>query len=168
MRYDSLMCVTWPIHVCDMTHSCVWHDVRERLGDIPHSQSAWVSDMTHSYVWHNPCICVTCLRRTPLWRTTTRATTWATCRVYSNICAMTNSDVWHDWFARVTWRIHVRDLSQENAVVTYHNPLDNVGDLARIFYDRCLLMNVTPYVVTKKTVFKWQEGFWRVPNLSTV
>jgi hypothetical protein len=25
----------------------------------------------------------------------------------------------------------------ENAVVTYHNPLDNVPDLARIFYDRC-------------------------------
>jgi len=50
---------------------------------------------------------------------------------------------------------------KENAVVTYHNPLDNVPDLARIFYDRCLVMNVTPYVVTKKTVFKWQEGFWR-------
>ena len=31
---------------------------------------------------------------------------------------------------------------QENAVVTYHNPLDNVSDLARIFYDRCLLMKV--------------------------
>ena len=27
---------------------------------------------------------------------------------------------------------------KENAVVTYHNPLDNVPDLARIFYDRCL------------------------------
>merc|ERR1712216_62498 len=55
-----------------------------------------------------------------------------------------------------------RDLADaENAVVTYHNPLDNVPDLARIFYDRCLLMGVTPYVVTKKTVFKWQEGFWR-------
>jgi hypothetical protein len=23
-------------------------------------------------------------------------------------------------------------------------------------------MKVTPYVVTKKTVFKWQEGFWKV------
>jgi len=24
--HDSCICVTWRIHVCDMTHSCVWHD----------------------------------------------------------------------------------------------------------------------------------------------
>ena len=47
-----------------------------------------------------------------------------------------------------------------NAVVTYHNPLDNVPDLAHHFFTRCLEAEVTPYVVTKKTVFKWQEGFW--------
>jgi len=47
-----------------------------------------------------------------------------------------------------------------NAVVTYHNPLDNVPDLAHHFFTRCLAADVTPYVVTKKTVFKWQEGFW--------
>ena len=48
-----------------------------------------------------------------------------------------------------------------NAVVTYHNPLDNVSDLAHHFFTRCLAAEVTPYVVTKKTVFKWQEGFWQ-------
>ena len=48
----------------------------------------------------------------------------------------------------------------DNAVVTYHNPLDNVPDLARHFFSRCLEAEVVPYVVTKKTVFKWQEGFW--------
>ena len=48
-----------------------------------------------------------------------------------------------------------------NAVVTYHNPLDNVSDLAHHFFTRCLAEGVTPYVVTKKTVFKWQEGFWQ-------
>ena len=47
-----------------------------------------------------------------------------------------------------------------NAVVTYDNPLDNVYDLAHHFFKRCLEANVVPYVVTKKTVFKWQEGFW--------
>ena len=47
-----------------------------------------------------------------------------------------------------------------NVVVTYHNPLDNVEDLAHHFFARCLKANVVPYVVTKKTVFKWQEGFW--------
>ena len=54
-----------------------------------------------------------------------------------------------------------RKLSDsENAVVAYHNPLDNVPDLAHHFFTRCLEAKVTPYVVTKKTVFKWQEGFW--------
>lgn len=48
----------------------------------------------------------------------------------------------------------------QSAVVTYHNPLDNVPDLAHHFFARCLEAQVTPYVVTKKTVFKWQEGFW--------
>lgn len=57
--------------------------------------------------------------------------------------------------------IDERDLDDEcNAVVTYHNPLDNVDDLAHHFFKRCLNENVTPYVVTKKTVFKWQEDFW--------
>lgn len=47
-----------------------------------------------------------------------------------------------------------------SAVVTYDNPLDNVPSLAHHFFSRCLKARVTPYVVTKKTVFKWQEGFW--------
>lgn len=48
-----------------------------------------------------------------------------------------------------------------NVVVTYHNPLDNVEALAHHFFSRCLEANITPYVVTKKTVFKWQEPFWQ-------
>jgi isocitrate dehydrogenase len=55
-----------------------------------------------------------------------------------------------------------RDLTDNNNVcVVYHNPYDNVRELAHIFYKRCLEHKVTPYIVTKKTVFKWQEGFWR-------
>jgi isocitrate dehydrogenase len=51
---------------------------------------------------------------------------------------------------------------KHNVVVTYHNPLDNVADLAHHFFSRCLEAKITPYVVTKKTVFKWQEGFWEI------
>mmetsp|Transcript_24880 Transcript_24880/g.59062 ORF Transcript_24880/g.59062 Transcript_24880/m.59062 type:complete len:561 (+) Transcript_24880:126-1808(+) len=54
-----------------------------------------------------------------------------------------------------------RDLTDEhNVVVVYHNPYDNVAELAHLFFKRCLEHQVTPYVVTKKTVFKWQEGYW--------
>lgn len=57
--------------------------------------------------------------------------------------------------------VDARHLSDKNnAAVTYHNPMDNLEDLATIFFDRCLKVGVTPYVVTKKTVFKWQEPFW--------
>ncbi len=57
--------------------------------------------------------------------------------------------------------IDKRDLTDKNNVVAvYHNPYDNVKDLAHLFFKRCLEHKVTPYVVTKKTVFKWQEGFW--------
>ncbi len=50
--------------------------------------------------------------------------------------------------------------NDDSMVVTYHNPLDNTHELAHIFFTRCLENNVTPYVTTKKTVFKWQEPFW--------
>jgi len=54
-----------------------------------------------------------------------------------------------------------RDLTDNhNVCVVYHNPYDNVRDLAHLFFKRCLDHKVTPYIVTKKTVFKWQEGFW--------
>jgi isocitrate dehydrogenase len=56
-----------------------------------------------------------------------------------------------------------RSLKDDSSVVVvYDNPLDNVEDLAHIFFKRCLEAKVVPYVVTKKTVFKWQEGFWLV------
>eukprot|EP00928_Gymnodinium_smaydae_P078174 TRINITY_DN6187_c0_g2_i3.p1 TRINITY_DN6187_c0_g2~~TRINITY_DN6187_c0_g2_i3.p1 ORF type:complete len:532 (-),score=167.81 TRINITY_DN6187_c0_g2_i3:75-1610(-) len=57
--------------------------------------------------------------------------------------------------------VDARELNDKNScVVVYDNPLDNVADLARVFFSRCLEGHIVPYVVTKKTVFKWQEGFW--------
>lgn len=57
--------------------------------------------------------------------------------------------------------IDAREVTdQDSVVVVYDNPLDNVTELGHIFFSRCLEMDCVPYVVTKKTVFKWQEGFW--------
>ncbi|KAJ1453255.1 hypothetical protein M885DRAFT_582889 [Pelagophyceae sp. CCMP2097] len=59
--------------------------------------------------------------------------------------------------------VDYRTLSDDvNVAVVYHNPLDNVTQLAHHFFSRCLKAGVTPYVVTKKTVFKWQEPFWQI------
>jgi len=59
--------------------------------------------------------------------------------------------------------VDARTLTDEvNVAVVYHNPYDNVPDLADIFFSRCLKAGIVPYVVTKKTVFKWQEKFWQM------
>ena len=54
VRHDSLICVTWLIATCDMTHF---------LSDYELSVT-WliaVCDMTHCYVWHDSLLCVTWL-----------------------------------------------------------------------------------------------------------
>ena len=53
---DSLICVTWLINICDMTHWYVWHDsfiCATRLIDM--------CDMTHWYASHDSLIRVTWL-----------------------------------------------------------------------------------------------------------
>ena len=47
-----------------------------------------------------------------------------------------------------------------SGIVCYDNPLDNVTAMSHHFFTRCLEAKVTPYITTKKTVFKWQESFW--------
>jgi len=54
------VCVTWLIRVCDMTHSCVWHDSFVCVTWIIR-----VCDMTHWCVWHDSLVCVAWLLRTP-------------------------------------------------------------------------------------------------------
>jgi isocitrate dehydrogenase len=48
----------------------------------------------------------------------------------------------------------------ESALVVYDNPYDNVTAMGHHFFGRCLEAKVVPCVVSKKTVFKWQELFW--------
>ena len=65
--HDAFMCVTWLIHMCGTTHSCVWHDsficwclsVSYRA-DIFH---VCVRHETHSYVWRDSFMCAACLIR---------------------------------------------------------------------------------------------------------
>jgi len=85
-----LICVTWPIDMCDMTHWYVWHDSLIRV--------TWLidtCDMTHWYVWHDSLICVTWL---------------------IDMCDMTHWYVWQDmremWFICDVWRI-IRDIPFE-------------------------------------------------------
>src|SRR6185295_14938170 len=49
-----------------------------------------------------------------------------------------------------------------NMLVTFNTPLANVPAFAQHFFARSLEAGMIPYVVTKKTVFKYQESFWRL------
>ena len=91
------VCVTWLDEMCDMTHSCMWHDSCMRVTrPIP------MCDMTHSYVWHDSCICVTW----PIHMCDmTHPYVWLI-----QICDMTHSDVWHDSFICVTLLIQIQIL----------------------------------------------------------
>jgi len=68
--HDSLICVTWLIHMCDMTHSYVWRDSFICVTWLIHT-----CNVTHYYVWHDSFIRVTWLIHT---------------------FVMTHSYVWHD------------------------------------------------------------------------
>jgi len=74
--YDSFICVTWLIHMCDMTHSYVWHD--SFICDMTH----WLRDMTHWCVRYDSSIYV-------IW--------------LIHMYAMTESYMWRDPFICVTW-----------------------------------------------------------------
>jgi len=52
-RHDSFMCVIRLMHMCDMTHWYVWHDSLICV--------TWLIHMTLWHVWHDPLICVTWL-----------------------------------------------------------------------------------------------------------
>ena len=55
--YDSFTCVTWLIHIHDVTHSYVWHELIHMCDMNSFICLTW----THSYVWHDSFKCVTWL-----------------------------------------------------------------------------------------------------------
>jgi len=90
--HDAFMCVTWFIHLCDLTHWYVWHDSLI----VWHDSSMCVTwpidmcDMTHSYMWHDSMIC-------EIWSI--------------DLCDMAHSYAWHDSLICVTWLIHTCDMT---------------------------------------------------------
>jgi len=73
------------VHMCDVTHSNVWHDSFTSVTWLLH-----VCAMPRSHVWHASCICVP-----PL----------------VHRCDVTYANVWHDSFTCVTWLMHMYDTT---------------------------------------------------------
>jgi len=104
--HNSFICVTWLIHMCDMTHLFVWH-----ASIICVTCLNYMCDMTHSYVWHASFICVTCLIHTCDMPDSYMWHAWfihVTCLIHT--CDMPDSYMWHAWFIHATWLIHTCDM----------------------------------------------------------
>jgi len=118
VRHDSFLCATWPIPMCDMTHSNVWHDLFLCVTWPNH-----MCDMTHSYVWrdsftHEPqnlhngdatyfsYLSTSVQRGRAVWHDSILCATWPI-----PMCDMTQSYVWHDSFLCVTRPTHMCDVT---------------------------------------------------------
>ena len=105
----SFKCVTWVIHMCDMTHSYVWHDSFIRV-----TWRIQVCDTTRSYEWLDSSTCLT-------WLIHMRDTTHSHVRHDSYIC-MTQHKVRDETgrtykftketytFTKETYKIHKTDI----------------------------------------------------------
>ena len=133
----SFICVSWHIHRCDMTNSCVtYHVCKKRCAYVYITRvyvyirigtyvNLCVCMYTHSYVWCDSYMwhefkCVTWLipmcdmTRSYVWHRT-HSYVWRDSFIcvtwLIHMCDMTHSYVSHDSFICVTWLIHMCDMT---------------------------------------------------------
>ena len=126
------MRVTWLIHMCDVTHSCVRRDSFMCVTWLIHVWRdsficvTWLihmCDMTYSYVWHESFICVLWLihmTHSNVWHDSFKWVTWLIHAWHDSfiyvtwlihMCGMTHSHAWHDSFTCATWLILIYDMT---------------------------------------------------------
>ena len=122
--HDPLLCAPWLIHMCDLTRTYVWDYPFMRVTCRYTAACSYrsFSVSMHSCVWHDSFIGVirrihTCdMTNSYMWRD---SFTWKTCRDETagpcrSISMWMHSHVWHDNFICVTWRIHIRDMTESH------------------------------------------------------
>ena len=89
----SFICVTWLIHMCDMTYSHVWHVSFTCVTWLIHMR-----DMTHSYVWHDSVIHTFMLRYIRIYvgggGVRYKCWSWGSLRCRRHLCPATGWDIW--------------------------------------------------------------------------
>jgi len=124
-------CVTWVIHMCDMSHAYVRHDSLSRMTWLIHMQ-----EMTHTLLSHDSFTCET--RFTHMWDMTLLETcnmTHSQARNDSYIvepslidmCGMSHWYVWHDLFTCETWLINTCTMTCSHARNDSHTFLSHTN-----------------------------------------
>jgi len=94
--HDSFMCVTWLIHVCNMTHSCAPYDIQPRVWHVCVTWLVHMCVMTRS--------CVTWLvHMCDMTHSYERLDSFICVAWLAHMCDMTRSYVWHDPFMCALW-----------------------------------------------------------------
>jgi len=100
---SGLSCLTWPIHVCDMTNPCVWYDQSMCVIWPIH-----VCDMTNPCVWYEWFAWDFCFIRVT-WLCSIHAVTllilMCDMTLLILMCDMTHANLWHDSLIFLTWLI---------------------------------------------------------------
>jgi len=84
--HDSFICVRWLVHMCDKTHSYVWHD-------------SFVRDMTHLYVQDESFIFDTTRAPEMIAVWAVGIAVWAVGIAHKQQqCELSKLSMWHNWF----------------------------------------------------------------------
>ena len=112
----GLTCEAWLLHLCDITHSHLWH-VDETCHTHTHKHM-WRSPVDESHIPHVwPWLIHMCGHDSFIWVAMTHTHMWHDSFTYVtwliHMCDMTHSHMWHDSFTYVTWLVdrsfpHVR------------------------------------------------------------
>ena len=150
---DSFMCEKWLIHMCDMPHAYVWHELEVMhhpilcvtwmcvtwliyMCGVSHSfiRVTWrihKCAMTHSHGWHD-------------------VFTWVTWRIH--MCAMTHSYGWHDVFTCVPWLIHTGDMTYSHVC---HDSFTYVACLIHVWHE----LHSTHRILRQMSYSSWHFEF---------
>ena len=149
------MCVTWRIHMCDTTHSCVCHDVPtlspscsiafvpknkshlfHRFVILAYGQEYHVERIDNSFFIRETWRIHECdMMHSGLWHDAFRCVTW---RIH--VCDTTHSCVWHDSFKCVTWLFHMYDWNIRMCDTTHLYVCHDLPNRASHLFHRLLIL----------------------------
>ena len=114
-QHNLFIYVTWLVHMCDVTHSYVWHDSCICVTRLIH-----MCDVTHSYVWRDSRDSIICFRRL-VYMCGTHFTLGG-----SYMCDVTHAYVWGDSYV-VSQTHNIAKSSMNESCRTYEWVTSHIG-----------------------------------------
>jgi len=151
VMFAICLCVTWLIHVCDMTHGYVWHD--------SFTCATWLTLNTGNFEKIVGSTILIYVRNVYVWQDSLTCATWL-----MSICDMTHLRVRRD--SRRTPAILRRSSALPFSSTWEMSMCDKTP--SRVRHDSCLYVTWLIYVCDMTHVYMWHDSFtcatWLMPN----